>query len=91
MIYLVAIFEWPVLINVAIEMLQLWFSDNFGVDWSLVNEFVKSYFLDTSTYPTTLYVEHERPGRDNIVMSSTSMFADLSDVQAVMSTWKISS
>ena len=65
-------------------MLQLWFSDNFGVDWSLVKEFVKSYFLDTSTYPTTLYVEHERPGRDNIVMSSTSMFADLSDVQAVI-------
>jgi len=50
--------------------MQLWYSDNFGVDWNLVKEYVKSYFLDTSTMVTTLYVEYETPGKANIVVSS---------------------
>ena len=53
---------------------QLWFSQNFGMDWSTVREFVKSWFLDTTTSPTTLYVEYETPGKDNVVLSSASMF-----------------
>ncbi len=44
------------------------------MDWSTVREFVKSWFLDTSTSPTTLYVEYETPGQDNVVLSSVSMF-----------------
>ena len=44
------------------------------MDWAVVKEFVKSYFFDTSTAPTTLYVEYETPGRDNVVISSSSMF-----------------
>lgn len=44
------------------------------MDWSTVREFVKSWFLDTTTTPTTLYVEYETPGQDNVVLSSASMF-----------------
>ena len=63
---------------------RLWFSRNFGMDWTKVKEFVKSYFLDTSTTPTTLYVEYETPGMDNIVLSSSSMFTDAKDSKVVI-------
>lgn len=56
--------------------MQLWYSDSFGVDWSLVKEHVKSYFLDTSSTATTLYVEYETPGKGNIVVSSLLPMSD---------------
>ena len=65
-------------------LLQLWFSRNFGMDWSTVREFVKSWFIDISTSPTTLYVEYETPGQDNVVISSKSMFTAPNDAQVVI-------
>lgn len=63
---------------------RLWFSRNFGMDWSVVREFVKSWFLDTTTSPTTLYVEYETPGADNVVLSSVSMFTAVNDAKVVV-------
>lgn len=63
----------------------MWFSRNFGVEWSVVREFVKSWFLDTTTSPTTLYVEYETPGQDNVVLASPSMFASTNDTRVVIS------
>lgn len=67
-----------------INELQLWFSSNFGMDWSLVRDFVRSWFLDTSTTPTTLYVEYETPGQDNAVLASDSMFTKADDARIVI-------
>ena len=64
--------------------LQLWFSSDFGMSWSVVREFVKSWFLDVATSPTTLYVEYETPGQDNVVLSSTSMFTKTDDSRVVV-------
>lgn len=50
----------------------------------MVREFVKSWFLDTTTSPTTLYVEYETPGADNVVLSSVSMFTAVNDAKVVV-------
>lgn len=54
------------------------------MDWTVVREFVRSWFLDTSTSPTTLYVEYETPDQSNVVLASTSMFTNSKDTKFII-------
>ncbi|KAK2708068.1 hypothetical protein QYM36_015679, partial [Artemia franciscana] len=53
---------------------RLYVSTTFGEEWSIVKEFVRSFFVDSISVPSVLYVSHETPGSDHVVLSSESYF-----------------
>lgn len=53
---------------------QLWISEDFGENWKIIEQFVKSFFASEITTPPTLYIERGKDTESSSVLASQHLF-----------------
>lgn len=53
---------------------KLWISEDFGENWKVIEQFVKSFFASEITSPPTLYIERGKDTESSSVLASQELF-----------------